>query len=572
MYIESVKNRNSPPCILLRESHREGDKVHKRTVANLTDWDPRIVEGLRGILKGGTVSDSREPEILRTLAHGHVTAVLQTIRKLGLDRTISGKSCMELKLVLAMIIERILAPNSKLATSQDLSAQTASTTVLHSLGLEGADEQDLYRAMDWLLERQEQIEDRLAAKHLQNGSVVLYDLTSCYMEGTKCPLSKLGYSRDGKPGKLQIEYGLLCDESGLPVAVKVFEGNTSDPATVADQVAALRGRFGLSRVILVGDRGMLTQARITEDLQTRQGIDWISALRAPAIQSLIAEGTIQPELFDTMDLAEVTSEDFPNERLVVCKNPFLTERRRLKREELLKATEKLLDAIVLATRREKNPLRGAAKIGVRLGRILSKYKMGKHFTWDITEDTFRYQRNQQSIDQESLSDGLYVIRSTVPADVMSEAKLVGVYKSLSQVERAFRTMKTIDLKVRPIYHWHETRVRAHVFLCMLAYYVEWHMRQSLAPILYQDDDKEQAQAKRTSIVAPASTSERAKRKAAAKKTEEGFPVFSFRTALQHLGSIAMNWISFGISTPPITKVTTPTLIQRRILDLLGVHF
>jgi transposase len=356
------------------------------------------------------------------------------------------------------------------------------------------------------------------------------------------------------------------------VAVKVFEGNTSDPATVADQVAALRDRFGLSHVILVGDRGMLTQARITEDLRSKPGIDWISALRAPAIQSLIEEGTIQPELFDTMDLAEVTSDEFPGERLVVCKNPFLAERRRLKREELLKATEKLLERIALATQRERNPLRGAAKIGVRLGRVLSKYKMGKHFTWDISDDTFSYQRDQQSIDQEALSDGLYVIRSTVPVAVMSEVELVGTYKSLSQVERAFRTMKTIDLKVRPIYHWQEKRVRAHVLLCMLAYYVEWHMRQSLAPILYQDNDKEQAQAERESIVAPASPSERAKMKAAEKRTEDNLPVFSFRTAIQYLSSIAMNWISFGLpNSPLITKITTPTPVQHRILDLLGVH-
>ena len=570
MYIESVKNRKSPPCILLRESFRVGNKVRKRTIANLTKWEPGLVEGLRILLRGQAENESLESpefEITRSLPHGHVSAVLQTIRKLKLDRLLAPRSCPEQKLVLAMIIERIIAPQSKLATSRDLAQATATSTVAHDLEIDQVDEQDLYNALDWLLTRQERIENHLAAKHLQQGSLVLYDLTSTYMEGTHCPLAKHGHPRDGKMGKLQIEYGLLCDHAGRPVAVKVFEGDMADPNTVATQIQILRQRFALARVIIVGDRGMLTEARIREDLRTHEGIGWISALRGPAIKNLIAAGTIQPGLFDTLDLAEIQSAEFPGERLVVCRNPVLAVQRRHKREALLQATEKALGEIQAAVQRPKRALHGQDRIGIRVGKVLDRHKVAKHFRLTITNNSFSFSRIQEKIDEEALSDGLYVIRSPIPQDQMNADELVKTYKSLSRVERAFRTLKTVDLKVRPVYHWLESRVRAHVFLCMLAYYVEWHIREALAPMLFQDDDKTAADAGRTSSVAPAQVSPRAQAKAATKTTDDDYPVHSFHTALEDLATITMNWINFGDQT--ITKVAKPTPVQQRMLELLG---
>jgi transposase len=461
-------------------------------------------------------------------------------------------------------------PGSKLAISRALAFETAQTSLGEVLGVEAATEDELYEAMDWLLPQQERIEDRLARRHLDN-ILVLYDITSIYFEGRTCPLAKLGKSRDGKKGKLQIVIGLLCTREGRPVAVEVFDGNTGDPTTVALQVRKIRERFGLSRVVLVGDRGMITDARIREDLDPVEGLSWITALRAPTIRKLAEEGLLTRSLFDETDLAEITSEDFPGERLVVCRNPLLAQERARKREELLCATEALLEKIMAATRRDNRPLWGADKIGLRVGKVRDKYKVGKHFVLEITHDSFRFWRKEEQIAEEAALDGIYVVRTDVPREEFTAEETVRAYKSLSVVERAFRTMKGIDLKIRPIHHRLESRVRAHVFLCMLAYYLEWHMRQALAVLLFDDHDRAKGEAERPSIVSPAVRSKAARRKAATKQTEESFPVHSFQSLLSHLGTIVKNWVRpRGRDTEPFTMITIPTTHQRRMFELLGV--
>ena len=465
MYIESVPNRSSPPAILLRESYREAGKVKKRTLANLSSWSPALIEGLRTLLKGGTAVRRLDDafDIVRSLPHGHVAAVLGTLRKIGLETLIDPKPSSRRNQVLAMIVARILEPASKLATARELAEATAVSTLGETLD-PGLDEDDLYTAMDWLLERQERIERGLAKRHLGEGCLVLYDLTSVWMEGRSCPLARRGHSRDGKQGKLQIEFGLLCDRDGCPVSVEVFPGNTADPATLASQIATLRERFSLSRVVLVGDRGMLTEARIREEVKPA-GLDWISALRGPAIRSLVEAGDVEMSLFDERDLVEITSDAYPGERLMVCRNPLLAEDRARKRQELLEATEAVLEPIAAATRREKRRLKGREKIGERVGKVIGKYKMAKHVTWSIDDDgAFTYQRDEASISAEARLDGLYVIRTSLPASKLDGPGTVRAYKRLSSVERAFRSLKTVDLKVRPVYHRTEPRVRAHVFL------------------------------------------------------------------------------------------------------------
>ena len=505
---------------------------------------------------------------MRSLPHGHVVAVLGTLRGLGLDTLLSARRRRERDLVMAMIVARILTPGSKLATARAVAAETAQTSLGELLHVEDADEDQLYAAMDWLLPRQARIETVLASRHLDN-TLVLYDVTSSYFEGRTCPLARRGYSRDHRRGTLQIVIGLLCNRAGCPVAVEVFPGNTADPATVAPQVQKLRERFGLERVVLVGDRGMLTDARIREELEPVEGVSWISALRAPAIQRLAAQETIQRSLFDEVDLAEVTSPDFPGERLVVCRNPLLAAERARKRQALLAATETDFEKIVRATQRTRQRLHGADTIGLRVGTVRNKYKVGKHFELTITDDTFSYARKQEQITAEAALDGLYVVRTNVDAAELSTAEVVRAYKSLSVVERAFRTMKTIDLKVRPIHHRREDRVRAHVFLCMLAYYVEWHMRRALAPLLFEDHDR--AAAQRTSVVRKAERSPAADRKAATKRTEDDFAVQSFRSLLGQLGTIVKNWVrptaTTGVSFP---MVTIPNRHQKRALELLGL--
>lgn len=573
MYIESVPNRNSPPAILLRESHRVGRKIKKRTLANLSKWPPHLVEGLRVLLKGGqAVPDpSQMFRIVRSLPHGHVAATLGAIHRLGLSRVLAVRPSPERDRVVAMIAARILDPRSKLATARGLAEETRCNSLAEQLSLGSPGEEDLYAALDWLLARQSRIESKLAKRHLQEGSLVLYDVTSTYFEGETCPLVQRGYSRDGKKEKQQIVFGLVCDRQGCPMAVEVFAGNVADPSTLQAQLDKLRQRFGLRQIVMVGDRGLLTQARIREQLRPLR-LDWISALRSPQIRKLVTSGALQLSLFDEKDLAEIESSDYPGERLVVCKNPLLAERRAAKRQLLLQATEVQLERIVAAVQRPQRALKGRDRIGLRVGRVLQKYKVGKHFDLDIGEDHFSYRRKQQNIDQEAALDGLYVIRTSLSSSDMPTAAVVGVYKSLSQVERAFRCLKSIDLRVRPVYHRLESRVRAHIFLCMLAYYVQWHMRRWLAPVLFQDDDKDSAQQLRESVVAPAQRSPRASKKAQSKRSQEGWPVHSFQTLLADLATITKNRVQPGLpEAPTFDQITLPTPFQKHVFDLLQVR-
>jgi transposase len=575
MYVTTVPNRKSPPAILLRESYRQDGKVKSRTLANLTHLPSQQVDALRSAL-AGTAAAPATPlpdafRISRSLPHGHVAAVLGCLRNLELDSILDPAPGRQRDLVIAMIVARIVEPASKLATARGLHCDTLHHSLGEMLHLDSADETELYQAMDWLLPQQSRIEQALAKRQLSQGGLVLYDLTSTYFEGRHCPLAKLGHSRDDKSGKLQIVFGLLTNASGCPVAVEVFAGNTSDPKTVAAQVNKLRQQFGLSDMVLIGDRGMITSARIREDLPASHGIQWISALRATQIQKLATGGQLQMSVFDQTDLVEIAHPDFPGERLIVCFNPLLAEERARKRPELLAATEKQLEKIAAATKRRKSPLRGKQNIGLRAGKILNRYKMGKHFQLRIEEDSFHYQRKTANIEREENLDGIYVIRTSVKKEVLSSQQVVASYKSLSGVERAFRSLKTVDLQVRPIHHRLPERVRAHILLCMLAYYVEWHMRQLLAPILFDDDDKAQAQAARASIVAPAQRSASAKLKALTKQTAEGLKVHSFQTLLGDLATIVKNRIQpTDKNSVVFDMLTLPTVIQQRALDLLGV--
>jgi transposase len=570
MYIEAVPNRNSPPAILLRESYRHEGKVRKRTLCNLSNWAPAHIEGLRGVLKGGTVIPAGQDAftLTRSLPHGHVAAALGTARKIGLDRLLGsdGDRCRDL----VLLIGRILNPVSKLAAARTLSPETASASLGEALGLGAVADDELYAALDWLLERQPAIETALAKRHLRNGTLVLYDVSSSYLEGRCCPRAKRGYNRDGKKGMLQIVYGLLCAPDGCPVAIEVFDGNTGDPMTLAPQIDKLKQRFGLTHVVLVGDRGMITEARITADIKSA-GLDWITALRGPAIKELLNSAVIQLTLFDQRDMAAITSPDFPGERLVVCRNPDLAAERARKREELLTATEKDLAEIKARVARRRKPLRGTAEIALAVGAVFNTHKMRKHFDLTITDDAVSFARKSAEIAAEAATDGLYVVRTSLSKTILGDADTVRSYKSLSLVERAFRCIKTVDLHVRPVYHWLEGRVRAHVFLCMLAYYREWHMRQRLAPMLFDDTDPEEAEARRRSVVAQAERSKAAIRKQTTGMTPDGLPVHSFRTLLADLATLARNTIITAINPLyPLTVVTRPTPIQQKAFDLLGL--
>lgn len=574
MYIEIVPNRNSPPALLLREGWREGKKVRKRTLANLTKWPAGLVEGLRLLLRGGTAVPKFDEafEVVRSRPHGHVAAVLGTLRRVALERLIAPQPSPQRSLVVAMVVARILDPRSKLATARGLGEETRWSTLGELLEAPSADEEALYAAMDWLVPRQPEIEAKLAKRHLEEGALVLYDVSSTYLEGHTCPLAHWGHSRDGKRDKLQIVFGLLCNREGCPVAVEVFKGNTGDPMTLASQLHKLKERFGLSRVVLVGDRGMITEARIREELKPVQGLDWVTALRAPTIRQLVEAGEIQLSLFDERDRAEIQSSEYPDERLIVCRNPFLAEERAQTREALLQATEHELDKIVAATGRTKRRLKGQDRIGLRVGKVLNRFKVGKHFILTITEESFSYQRDAVRIAEEAALDGIYVIRTSVSKEELDTEEIVRAYKELTGVERAFRSYKTVDLKVRPIYHYLANRVRAHVFLCMLAYYIEWHMRKALAPLLFDDHDKASGQALRGSVVAPAEPSPKAQRKAQTKRTEEGLPVHSFQTLLADLATIIKNRIQPKIpGVEAFDQVTRPTPLQQQALDLLRVR-
>jgi hypothetical protein len=560
-------------CTMLRQSYRDGDKVKHRTLANISCLPEEAIEALRQVLRGQRlVRPEQAFTIARSLPHGHVAAVLGTLKSLGLDRLLGARKCPERQAALALIAARVLDPASKLATARALDEESAQSTLGECLGLGEITEDDLYAAMDWLGKRQERIEQNLAKQHLEDGALVLYDLTSTYFEGRSCPLARMGYSRDGKRGTLQIEFGLLCTAEGCPVAVEVFEGNVADPMTVSSQVAKLKEKFGLERVVLVSDRGMLTEARLREDVSPEAGVDFITCLRAPAIAALVGQGDLQLSLFDERDLMEITSSEYPGERLVVCRNPYLAEDRRRKREELLCDTEAELTKIAQATARAKNPLRGEAEIGLRVGRVIDRKRVAKHFVLDIREDGFSFARDEAAIAEEAALDGFYVIRTNVPAEALSAEGAVRAYKGLSRVERAFRALKTVDLHVRPIHHHLASRVRAHVFLCMLAYYVEWHMRRALAPLLFDDEAPEEGEAMRESAVAPARRSESAERKARTKRTAAGLPVHHFRGLLAHLATLTRNQCIQPSLGPehPIALLSQPTAIQERAFELLGV--
>lgn len=574
MYIESVANRNSPPCILLRESYRQGGKVRKRTLANLTHWPAEVVEALRRALRDDTGVQSLEQavEVVRSRPHGHVAAVLGALRRCGLERLLSARRCRERDAVVAMIVARILDPRSKLATARGLNGETLSSSLGELLGLQDADADELYAALDWLLQRQERIENALAKRHLVERALVLYDVSTTYFDGRTCPLARLGHSHDGKPHRLQIVFGLVCDRHGCPIAVEVFPGNTSESKTFVAQIQKVRQRFRVTRVVWVGDRGMITQARIEQDLRGVQGLEWITTLRAPQIRALVRSGSLQLSLFDERDLAEITDPAYPGERLVACRNPFLAAERARKRDELLQATQKRLDAIVEATGRPKRALRGQARIALRVGKVLGRHKMTKHFGLHITDDSFAYELDTERIAQEAALDGIYIIRTSVPAQTLNAEDTVRAYKSLSHVEQAFRSCKSIDLHVRPIFHRLADRVRAHVLVCMLAYYVEWHMRGALAPLLFDDDDPAAADARRPSVVAPAQRSASAQRKARTKRTDHDLPVHSFQTLLADLATIAKNRIQPTVpGVPAFDKITLPTPLQARALELLGVR-
>lgn len=562
---------------LLRHNYREEGKVKHETLANLSHLPPQAIEVLDGVLKGETyLPVSSSLEIMRSLPHGHVAATLGTLRKINLENMIASRPSRMRDLVVTIIISRIIDPTSKLATARGLNPDTAFSTLGEVMGAQSADEDDLYEAMDWLAARQHRIETKLARKHLTGGSLVLYDVTSSYYTGTHCPLAKYGHTGKGKKkGFPQIKYGLLCNSEGCPVAVEVFEGNVGDPATLGSQIRKIRKRFDLKRVVMVGDRGTITEARIDEELRPIDGLDWIGALRAPAIRKLAEEGVIQPSLFDEQDLAEVTSPEYPGERLIACKNPYLAKDRARTRRELLAATEKELEKIVQATRREKWRLKGKDKIGVRVGRDINKYKVGKHFKITITDDSFSYVRDTEKINSEAALDGIYIIRTSVSEEESSAEDTVRSYKNLSVVERAFRCLKSVDLKVEPFGHRKPERVRAHIFICMLAYYVEWHMRASLAPILFDDEEKEIARALRESVVAPAKRSPGAEAKASRKRNDEGLPVHSFQTLLLDLRTIAKNRIrpisgAGELDALEFNLLTSPTPLQRRAFELLGV--
>jgi len=569
MYITRVPNRDSPPAVLLRESYREGGKVKNRTLANLSSWPEAKVEALSRALKGLPPAGlDGMVEVTRSLPHGHVAAVLGTIGELGLEQVIDPVRSRQRDLVAAMITAAVTGGPSKLATARGLRAETAASSLGEVLGLQACDEDDLYQSMDWLLPRQEAIEDALAARHLRDGTLVLYDVSSAAFEGRTCPLGAIGHARDGVRGRLQIVYGVLTTTGGIPVTVEVFKGNTGDPTTVSSQVAKLKERFALAHVAIVGDRGMLTKARIRDDLKPAE-LDWITALRGPAIAALISQGAIQPTLFDQTDMAEITSPDYPGERLIACYNPFLEAERARKRAELLAATEAELEKIAAAARRARRPLRGKDAIALAVGKVINKKKVAKHFIVEITEQGLAWRRDEQKIADEAALDGIYVIRTSLPAGVLGTGAAVESYKALENVERVFRGLNT-DLLIRPIRHRLEDRVRAHVLIRMLAYYVTWHMQQRLAPMLFKDDDPAAGKAARPSPVAPAQRSPSALAKAAAKTTTGAAPVHSFATLLDDLATIAASRIQPAGGLPAFTVITTPTPVQRQAFEFLGL--
>lgn len=566
MYVERVPNRNSPPAILLREAKREGKRVIKRTIANLSHWPEIQIEALRHLLKGKTMVPVDEAFcVQRSLPHGHVEAVRTTMNNLGFEKLLAARRSRQRDLVIAMVVEQIIHSCSKLASTR----LWHTTTLAKEMSVADANAEDLYDALDWLLARQAKIEKKLAARHLQEGSTVLYDVSSSYYEGHKCTLARFGHSKDKKKGKPIIVYGVMTDAVGRPIAVEVYPGNTGDPTTVADQVDKLRTRFGLSRILLVGDRGMLTQSRI-DTLRCYPGIGWISALRSHSIRTLIKDEHLQMSLFDDQNLAEITSPDYPGERLIACMNPLLKSQRRHKRNELMAMTEKALTGISKqVARRTKSPL-DKAEIGMKVGKVINRYKMAKHFKLFIEDSFFNWERNEESIAKEEILDGIYVIRTSESEEMFSAADTVRTYKSLSQVERLFRTLKGVDLRVRPIRHRTEDHVRAHILLCTLAYYIEWHMRKALAPLLFDDENLDDDRKTRDPVL-PASPSAAAKNKKTTRTNTEGYPIHSFETLLKELATCCRNRCSMSSNPSEATfdQLTQRTPLQQRALELLN---
>jgi hypothetical protein len=575
MYVAVIPNRSSPPAILLRESYRDAGKTKNRTLANLSAWPAERIEQLRAVLRGDRLLPATDAvQIVRALPHGHVLAALTTARRIDLDALLPRRAPQRRRdLAYALIIARLLDPAAKLATARMLDPATARHSLGEILGLGSVTAKEIYATLDWLGAEQSFIEATLARRHLKHGALLLYDVTSTYLEGRCCELARYGHSRDHRSDRPQIVVGLMCAANGCPIAVEVFEGNAADPTTLSAQIDKIKQRFKLQRVVMVGDRGLLTRARLDATLRPA-GLDWITALRAPAIKALAAAGgPLQPSLFDERDMAEIESPDYPGERLVVCKNPLLAEERTRKRDELLAATEKDLARLQARVHRARQPLRGAAAIGTALGAVLAHRRMAKHFTTTITDNSFSFARNHAAIAAEAALDGIYVVRTNLSAAQSDTAATVRAYKSLAGVEHAFRSLKTVDLELRPVFHWTASRVRAHVLLCMLAYYLEWHMRQSLAPILFDEHDPNGRDAQRTSPVAKAKASPATRDKAASKYTDptDGapLPVHSFRTLLNDLATLTRNVVRFGRARFGVLTAS-PTKVQRRAFDLLGV--
>ena len=565
MYIAKIPNRKSPPAILLREGYREKGKVKSRTLANLSKWPKEKVEMLRHLLRGAKLTPVGDLfEAISSWHHGHVDAVLRAIKRLGFDQLLASTRSRERDLVVAMVAARILEPDSKLATTRWWNT----TTLPADLGVVDADEDDLYDAMDWLLKRQPRIEKKLAARHLKEGGLVLFDLTSSYFEGVTCPLAALGKNRDGKKGKLQVNWGLLTDERGRPVAVSVFKGNTGDPKTLIPQVRKVKEDFGIETMAMVGDRGMITQKQIDE-IKDIDGVDWITALKTGGIKKLVEGEAIQMELFDKRNFFELTHPDYPGERLVACLNPELRKLRAHKRQSLLDATSRELEKVQSMVKRGRLKGKGKDEIGVRIGKVVNKYKVAKHFVLDIRNGHFEFHIDEQKVKAEAALDGIYVIRTSLEEERSSAADTVRRYKKLVLVEQAYRSMKTIDLKTRPIRHRTEDRVRAHIFLCTLAYYVEWHMRDAWRELLFCDEDQE---AKKTRHpVAPAKRSKTALKKVHTRVLDDGSEVHSFQTLLKLLSAVVRNLCRVpgaGRDAPTFEIVTTPSEKQQRAYDLL----
>ena len=563
MHIHIVPNRGSPPTVLLRESYREGNKVGKRTLANLSSLAAAQIEAIRAALRGEPLQPaSQRFQAIASRAYGPVQAVALTMQRLGLVSLLASKHCVERDLVLAMVASRVLAPHTKLATTR----WWHTTTLAEDFGVADADENDLYAAMDWLLMHQDAIQKKLAARHLSAGGLVLYDLSSSYFEGSCCPLAKLGYNRDGKRGLLQINYGLLTDACGCPVAVSVYEGNVTDSKTLMPQIKQLREDFGIEQLVMVGDRGMIASKAIDELRQT-EGIDWITALRSVSIRVLVEQGHLQLGLFDERNLIELSSPDYPGERLLACRNPQLARLRAHKREQLLCATE--LNLTKIKARVDATKLSGCDKIGLRVGKVVNQYKVAKHFELTIGDNAFTFARKHEHIAAEALLDGIYIVRTSVSAAQMDSAQCVRNYKSLANVERAFRSLKTVDLKVRPIHHYTPDRVRAHIFLCMLAYYVEWHMREAWRELMFADVDT-QAKAVRDPV-APAKRSKAALAKVASHTLDDGTPAHSFSTLMAELATIVRNTCRTPNAlpdAPTFEVITTPNAKQQRALNLI----